>query len=263
MSARSPSGRSSSPRAAGSDSPVSDDSWTRRTVSSKSPKSGTGLRCLRLSRFACAPSLCLLGWISSLFGHLRQRVHCVVPARSISRLPHFALSLSGCPSTTSTVLFAWRNTSSETLPIRACSSPDVPSAPRKMESAPTSSTLCEAQLRLIPFEDGYGASGVLCTLGPTPRSESQSPKRELRFRALLGEEEAELSLWRRSKHPNHASGSVLSTRGSVESTSSRLFKQSPDRAKGNLTSCTGLPARSSCSCWGRSGSPNLTRPRRC
>jgi hypothetical protein len=107
-------------------------------------------------------------------------------------LPHFALSLSGCPSTTSTVLFAWRNTSSETLPIRACSSPDVPSAPRKMESAPTSSTLCESQLRLIPFKDGYGASGVLCTLGPTPRSESQNPKRELRFRALLGEDEAEL-----------------------------------------------------------------------
>jgi hypothetical protein len=65
-------------------------------------------------------------------------------------------------------------------------------APRKMESAPTSSTLCESQLRLIPFKDGYGASGVLCTLGPTPRSESQNPKRELRFRALLGEDEAEL-----------------------------------------------------------------------
>src|SRR3712207_2625851 len=43
------------------------------------------------------------------------------------------------PPTTSTVLFAWRRASSETLPIRACSNLDLPSEPKTTGSAPSSS----------------------------------------------------------------------------------------------------------------------------
>jgi|GEM_PF-1850 len=51
------------------------------------------------------------------------------------RVRHF----SGCPPTMRTVLFARRSTSSETLPMRACSILDLPSAPRITGSASTSS----------------------------------------------------------------------------------------------------------------------------
>jgi hypothetical protein len=71
---------------------------------------------------------------------------------------------------------------------------------------PTSSTLCEAPLQLIPFEDGYDASGVLCTLEPTPRSKSQNTNKELRFQALLSKHESEVSLTLAQSEEAHGEG---------------------------------------------------------